>query len=83
MNVADILEALREFPPSMRLIVRSPPPQVQVETTVIELTIRLAQEPPDVSMNYFGRSSFILREHQPKPTPNAPPQLAWLTMDWR
>lgn len=82
MKVSDVLEALKEFPPSMRLIVKSRG-EARMETTVVETFSKLTSRQPDGLISFCGDSSFILREHHPEPQPNAPPQLSWLTMDWR
>jgi hypothetical protein len=61
MNVEQMRAILAEYPPSMRLVVVADA-KVVMQTTIVEMSIRLISEPPDASLCIYGRSDCILRE---------------------
>lgn len=77
MNVSTINRTLGEFPPSMRLIVKLGGAEVS-ETTVAEAMADLMKHNLYDDATYYGRESFILREHPNKD----PARHGHLTMDW-
>lgn len=84
MTVDDILEVLKEYPPSSRLVLMNSG-VTRRDSTVAEVISLLMSEPPDASLTIFGKRSFILRERikMPKFDAIAPPQAMYLELDAR
>lgn len=84
MNVGQLQNILFEYPPSLRLVVKTgqlPP----METTVAAILSRLMSLPPTELLTFFGRSDMLLRERIDSSGGDAiiPPGRTWLEMDMR
>lgn len=66
MNIEQLGSILAEYPMSMRLVVTVEKQQL-LETTVVEMTIKLMKEPPETWVAFFGRRDCIIREHVEEP----------------
>jgi hypothetical protein len=66
MNVEQLKSILPEYPMSMRLVV-TVEKQCMVETTVVEMLLKLIEQPPKALVTFYGRSEIIIREHVEEP----------------
>jgi len=84
MNVEQLMSVLREYPPSLRLVivVEQHP---MVEMTVVELMLKLMTQPPGALLTYYGCSNCILREKMDSKGGDAivPMCKMWLELDLR
>lgn len=80
MNNEHLQSILREYPMSMRLDVLVEK-KTALETTVVEMLIKLAQEPPKALLTFCGLSNCILRERSINA--DRPTHREWLEMDMR
>lgn len=62
MNVADLLDILKEYPLSLRLVLKAKGQSPGLETTIAETMCNLMKLPRDESLTIFGLSSCIIRE---------------------
>lgn len=83
MNVEQLQSILSEYPPSLRLVIRSEPHVL--ETTVAAILSLLMSLQPTAWLHFCGRSEVILRERIDSSGGDAiiPPGRTWLEMDMR
>jgi hypothetical protein len=84
MNVEQLESILNEYPPSMRLDVMVER-KAMLGTTVVELLLKLMEQPPDASVTFYGLSDCIIRERGEftDDVAGAPPYREWLELDMR
>lgn len=84
MNNEQLQSILREYRPSMKLVVMVEKKSV-LETSVAEMLIRLIAQPRDASLTFCGRPDCIIRERgeDTDDVPGAAPYREWLEMDMR
>lgn len=63
MNVAELIDCLNQFPPSLTIVVKRQGVEVG-QSTVCELTCRLMTFAPDELATFSGKTSCIMRERQ-------------------
>ena len=83
MNVEQLRIILAEYPMSMRLVV-TVEKRPLLETTVVEMTIKLMKEPLETWVAFFGRRDCIIRERVKEPLVGEKARREeWLEMDMR
>ena len=83
MNVEQLRIILAEYPMSMRLVV-TVEKRPLLETTVVEMTIKLMKEPLETWVAFFGRRDCIIRECVKEPLVGEKARREeWLEMDMR
>lgn len=80
MNNDQLQSILREYPMSLRLdvIVAG---EKMLETTVVEMLVKLMEQPQSALVTFCGRSSAIVRERGFNS--GLPPYKPWIEMDMR
>lgn len=84
MNVEQLKSILSEYRSSMRLVIVVER-QTLLETTMVEMLLKLMPQPPTALLTFYGRSDCIIRERG-EPTDDvagAPPYREWLEIDLR
>ena len=83
MNIAQLKSILAEYPMSMRLVV-TVERQHLLETTVIEMLLRLIEEPPSDWVALYGYRDCIIRERVEEPLLGEKSiRKEWLEIDMR
>lgn len=84
MNVEQLTSILQEYPMSMRLVVTTQR-QPMLETTVVEMLIKLTPEPQSALVSFCGRDQCIIRERNDSANNFAGTLIIkkWLEMDMR
>lgn len=84
MNTEQLIAILNEYPMSTRLdiVVEGHP---LIKTTVVEMLIKLKDQPHNASLTFYACSNIILRERIDSSGGEAiiPPNRMWLEMDMR
>ena len=83
MRVGQLQSILNEYRPSMKLIV-TVEQQRLLQTTVVEMLIKLAAQPREALLTFYDRSDCIIRERRNHAgVAGAPPYREWLEIDLR
>jgi hypothetical protein len=84
MRVGQLQSILNEYRPSMKLIV-TVEQQRLLQTTVVEMLIKLAAQPREALLTFYDRSDCIIRERGEATdgVAGAPPYREWLEIDLR
>jgi hypothetical protein len=84
MRVGQLQSILNEYRPSMKLIVIVEQQRL-LQTTVVEMLIKLVDQPREALLTFYGRSDCIIRERgeATDDVAGAPPYREWLEIDLR
>jgi len=82
MNAEQLRKILNEYPPSRKLVIIVDGARV-LETTVLEVLLKLMEKSQPALLTFFGRESCIIRERIGGERPNAPYINEWLEIDLR
>ena len=82
MIVDQLNRILSEYRPSMRLVV-TVEQQRLLETTVVEMMLKLTAQPPKALVTFYDRSDCIIRERNGVFDHGGAPYREWLEIDLR